>query len=64
MKLSASLNEHLANARVLLAAGVVVCIAVVWGLTWLSAKNLDGSVAARQARMDHTTAIRNLMFRD
>lgn len=52
------------NALVPLAAPLIVAAIVAIGLIWLSIANLDGSVAARQVKPAHSSAIHRLFFRE
>ncbi len=55
------------NARVsawtCLAAPLVLAGIVVTGLVWIGSQNLNGNVAARQVFLDHSTAVKTLLFR-
>ena len=62
----AAVTKSEARWKFCVALGSPLLVAAVFlaGFTWLSVKNLDGSVGARQSIHDHTVAIRNLLFRE
>jgi len=57
------LSKDRVDACASLASSLIVAAVVLVGLTILCAENLGGHAVVRQIQLDHSTAIRNLMFR-
>jgi hypothetical protein len=45
------------------AASLILALVVVTGLAWIGSQNLNGNVAARQVFLDHSAAVKTLLFR-